>query len=233
MKKIRIHSFETLGAHDGPGLRTVVFFQGCPMKCLYCHNPDMLECGKNGKDYLIEEVVAFCKKYKLYHGENGGVTLSGGEPLMQAEGVLELIRELKKEGFRVCLDTGGGVKINDTVKRILNEIDFILFDIKHTDPEKHLELTGQPIEYMMNVLNYIKTIKKAFYVRQVIVPGFTDDETQIKKLKKLAEGAMKIELLPYHTLGIEKWLKLGMDYKLKEFTPPSKELMKKLEEIVS
>ncbi|MCL2860821.1 MAG: pyruvate formate-lyase-activating protein [Firmicutes bacterium] len=228
--KLRIHSFETLGAHDGPGLRTVVFFQGCPIKCFYCHNPDMIAT-KGGIDYSVQEIVAFCKKYKLYHGEKGGVTLSGGEPLMQAEGALDLIRGLKKEGFNVCLDTSGAVLLTDAVKRVLNEIDIVLFDIKHTDADKYFEITGQPIENMLKMLDYIKTISKTFYVRQVIVPNLTDDEKQIKKLKKLAEGAKKVELLPYHTLGAEKWKKLGMEYKLKGISPPSEDVMKRLNSI--
>jgi len=225
--KIRIHSFETLGAHDGPGLRTVVFFQGCPIKCLYCHNPDMI-CTKGGKEYSINEVVEFCEKFRVYHGEDGGITLSGGEPLMQAEGALKLIRALKKEGFHVCIDTSGAVKLSDTVKEVLNEVDIVLFDIKHTDADKYFELTSQPITNMIAMLEYLKTTQKAFYARQVIVPTLTDSIEQVKKFKELAKGAERVELLPYHTLGVNKWQKLGMEYKLKNIPSATQELMKKL-----
>ncbi|MCL2555948.1 MAG: pyruvate formate-lyase-activating protein [Firmicutes bacterium] len=234
---LKISTIETLGAHDGPGLRTVLFLHGCPLKCLYCHNPEMTAFNKDKSSqvfasYSVQYLVDFCKKYKSYYGEGGGVTLSGGEPLVQSKAVYELIKALKKEGIHTCLDTSGGVALTDDVKNVLDEVDLVLLDIKHTDNEQHKKLAGQPLDKTLAVLEYMKSIRKDFIIRQVVVSGFTDNETQIKALKEIASGARTIELLPYHGMGAHKWEKLGIDYALKNVLPPSKELMVNLNKIL-
>jgi len=235
---LKISTIETLGAHDGPGLRTVLFLHGCPLKCLYCHNPEMTAFNKDKsscafKNYSVQYLVDFCKKYKNFYGKNGGVTLSGGEPLLQAELVLELIRALKKEGIHTCLDTSGGVNFSEAVKGVLDEVDLVLLDIKHTDNEAHIKLVGQSMDKTLAVLKYLKDRGKDFVIRQVIVSGWTDNIEQVRQLKKLAQGALKIELLPYHAMGEHKWEKLGIEYPLKNTMPPSKELMQELNKILS
>ena len=223
----RIHSIETLGALDGPGVRTVIFFQGCPMRCLYCHNADMLS--GVGEQKSIEELAAFCLRYKNYYGENGGVTLSGGEPLLQAKAALALIEALKKEGIHTALDTAGAPFAPET----LAAADLVILDVKHTVADEFFSLTKYKIDDTLKTLAYLQEHKKRFWVRQVIVTGITDGEAQIRKLKELARNAEKIELLPYHKMGSDKWEKAGLSYSLKGIEPPSPEVMRRLDKILS
>ncbi|MCL2797973.1 MAG: pyruvate formate-lyase-activating protein [Firmicutes bacterium] len=224
---MKIHSIETLGAHDGPGIRTVVFFQGCPMRCSYCHNPDMF-CAAGGEEKSVEELVRFCTRYKNYYGHDGGVTLSGGEPLLQYEAAAQLLTALKKEGIHTALDTSGAV-FN---KKALAAADLVILDIKHTDPSAFLDLTGHAIFNTLKALEFLKSAGKPFWVRQVIVKGITDGHEQILALKKMAAGAARIELLPYHTLGVHKWEKCGLDYTLADLKPPSEGAMEKLKRLL-
>jgi len=182
--------------------------------------------------HTTQYLLDFCKKYKSYYGKDGGVTLSGGEPLLQAKAILPLIEALKQENIHTCLDTSGALPLNDDIKNVLNQIDLVLLDIKHTDNDAHIKLTSQSLANTLAILDYLKRIKKPFVIRQVIVPGYTDSSEQVKQLKILSQGAIKIELLPYHAMGVHKWEKLGLEYALKDIAPPSKELMDKLRAIV-
>ena len=223
----KIHSIETLGAHDGPGIRTVVFFQGCPMRCSYCHNPDMFFAA-GGEEKSVEELVRFCSRYKNYYGSEGGVTLSGGEPLLQYDAATELTLALKKEGIHTALDTSGCV----CNKKALAAADLVILDIKHTDPSAFLRLTGHSIHNTLKTLEFLKSNGKPFWVRQVIVRGITDDPEQVASLKKMAAGASRVELLPYHTLGVHKWEKCGLEYTLGDVKPPSEGAMGRLKKLV-
>lgn len=203
-----IHSIESLGTFDGEGLRTVVFFAGCPMRCIYCHNPDTFE-QSGGNLVEAEQVADKVARYKNYI-RRGGATLSGGEPLMQAEFALELVRLLKDRGIPTALDTAGSV----FAPEVIDECEMVILDIKHADEKKFREICGMKMDNTLKTLDYLKKTKKRFWVRQVIVEGITDDAMQVKRLAEMSAGAEKIELLGYHTLGLSKWEKLGLDYKL-------------------
>ncbi|MCL2375092.1 MAG: pyruvate formate-lyase-activating protein [Firmicutes bacterium] len=224
---IQLSSIETMGALDGPGMRTILFLQGCPLRCAYCHNADTFS-PSGGEMKSVEYLVDFCLRYKNFWGDGGGVTLSGGEPLMQKNGVLELTKQLQKNGVHVCLDTSGAPYREE----ILDLVDMVLLDVKHTDKDEYQKLTQYPMDDMLKSLEFLQKNKKRFWVRQVIVPGITDSVEQVKKLKKMSAGAEKIELLEYHEMGVEKWAKQGLEYKLKGVKPPSLEVIEKLRKIV-
>ena len=221
-----VHSFEPLGSFDGPGLRTVVFLSGCPMRCKYCHNPDMLG-GGGGEKMSVSAVVEKALRYRAYN--SGGVTLSGGEPLMQEEFVVGLLRELKKKRIHTALDTAGRVYCEEA----LSLASLVILDIKHTDEAAFKELCGFAPDNMLRTLEFLKKKRKKFWVRQVTVPGITDGEDNIKKLKQMAFGAEKIELLPYHTMGVYKWEKLGLSYPLEGVKEPSPETMNRLNALLN
>lgn len=220
-----VHSFEPLGSFDGPGLRTVVFLSGCPMRCKYCHNPDMLF--SQGEEMSVSQVLDKCDRYRVYT-KNGGVTLSGGEPLMQGEFTRQLLSELNKRKVHTALDTAGSFYDEEA----LSLASLVILDIKHTLEEEFEKLCAYPWDNMKRTLEFLKRRRKKFWVRQVIVPGITDTEDNIRRLKEMAKGAQKVELLPYHTMGIHKWEKLGIDYPLKGVIPPSKATMEILNNII-
>jgi len=185
-------------------------------------------CAAGGEEKSVEELVRFCTRYKNYYGHDGGVTLSGGEPLLQYEAAAQLLTALKKEGIHTALDTSGAV-FN---KKALAAADLVILDIKHTDPSAFLDLTGHAIFNTLKALEFLKSAGKPFWVRQVIVKGITDGHEQILALKKMAAGAARIELLPYHTLGVHKWEKCGLDYTLADLKPPSEGAMEKLKRLL-
>ena len=222
-EKLRIHSIETLGALDGPGIRTVIFFQGCPMRCSYCHNADTFN-PSGGREESVNSLVAFCERYKNFYGKNGGVTLSGGEPLMQHKGATALMLALKQKGISSALDTAGSIFAPEA----LDAADLVILDIKHTDKNAFMSLTGYPADNSFKTLEYLQNNKKRFWVRQVVLTGVTDDAEQVKKLKKLCVGAEKIELLPFHKMGENKWKTAGIEYKLAGVEPPKPETMRLL-----
>lgn len=221
---IRIHSIETLGTLDGPGVRTVVFFAGCPMRCVYCHNPDTWQGGEERDE---RELADWCTRYTPYYGSDGGVTLSGGEPLLQRDGVISLLRELRARGIHTAVDTGGGVFCPEA----LALADLTILDIKHPDPVRFAEITGVEQTALKKTLEYLQTNGKRFWVRHVCVPDVTDENT-VRAVKKMAAGAEKIELLPYHTMGVHKWEKLGLPYPLRGVPPMRKEELARLEKIL-
>ncbi len=213
---LRVHSFESLGTYDGPGIRLVVFLQGCNFKCLYCANADTIEL-KGGTETSIEEFVSMAKNQKPFFGKKGGLTFSGGEPLVQAKQLLPVVKALKEEGFHICIDTNGSI-LNDDVKAVLELVDIILLDIKHINNEQHQLLTGKGNEKTMAFVNYLNEINKPVWLRYVLVPGYSDDQDHLHELgKKLGvyNNIEKLEIQPYHELGAHKYEHLGWEYKLK------------------
>lgn len=229
---LRIHSIETFGTHEGPGIRLVLFTQGCHFRCLYCHNPDT-QVLSGGKEMTIEELVMLAKKQKSYFGSEGGVTVSGGEPTLQARGVTELFQALHKEGISTALDTNGAL-LNDDVKELYTETDTILLDVKHIDKNKHRILTGMSNENTLALADYRESLQKPMWLRYVLVPGFSDDETDMRRFGKYFQKYRHIErmeVLPYHTLGSYKYTLSGRRNPLEGVLPPSRESIDRAVEI--
>ena len=212
----KIHSFESLGAVDGPGIRFVVFMQGCHLRCKYCQNRDTWDINA-GKSYTVKEVIEKILRYKNYIlASNGGVTLSGGEPLLQQDFVIALFRELKKQNISTCLDTSGMFSITDKIKQIVDLTDIFLLDIKCINDETCKWLTGSSNKLELEFAKYINNKNKRIWIRQVLVPGITDKEEDLLELKEFLKtiNVEKFEFLPYHDLGKYKWEKLGVPYEL-------------------
>ena len=213
----KIHSIETFGTVDGPGVRFVCFFQGCHLECKYCHNRDTWNI--NGGKYInVDELFNEIMKYKTFISPNGGFTASGGEPLLQPYFLISLFKKLKAAGIHTAIDTSGMVEINDTIKELLSLTDLVLLDIKHIDPVKCKELVGFSNEKELAFARYLSDNNIPVWIRQVIVPGITDDEKDLLKLKSFINSlnnVKKIEFLPYHNLGEYKWKELGFEYSLK------------------
>ena len=235
----RVHSLESFGTVDGPGIRFVVFFQGCPLRCLYCHNPDTWEAG--GKVYTAEELTNQILRYKNYFGDKGGVTATGGEPLLQAEFLIELFTLLKSKGIHTCIDTSGITFNADNEKsvalhkRLLEVTDLVMLDIKHMEDAAHKELTGHSNTNILSFAKYLDEIKKPVWIRHVVVPGITYDKEQLTKFGaflKTLSNVEKLEVLPYHTLGENKYEKLGMEYPLKGVQQLSKNEAVEAENII-
>lgn len=218
---LNIHSIETFATQDGPGIRLVVFLQGCMFRCKYCHNPDTvpLEWASN-KKWTADDILFQAIKEKEYFWARGGITFSGGEPLLQAEALVPVIQKLKAEGFHICIDTNGFWN-TPAAREALKLADLILPDLKHINPEKHLKLVGQSNENTLKTLDYLDEIKKPYWIRYVLVPWYTDDEEDLHQLGKYLQtrtAMERIELLPYHNLGKSKREKLWWIYPL-EWTP--------------
>lgn len=214
----RIHSFESLGAVDGPGIRFVVFMQGCHLKCKYCQNRDTWDIN-SGEQYTVKQVVEKIMRYKNYIvASNGGVTLSGGEPLLQQDFVVSLFQELKKQNISTCLDTSGMFTITDKIKQIVDLTDIFLLDIKSVNDETCKWLTGSSNSLELEFAKYINEKNKRIWIRQVLVPGITDKKEDLLELKDFLKtiNVEKFEFLPYHDLGKYKWEKLGVPYELED-----------------
>ena len=231
----RIHSFESFGTVDGPGIRFVIFMQGCPLRCKFCHNRDTWDFNAS-VEYAIEPVVEKVMRSKPYFKRsNGGVTVSGGEPLAQAEYVLELFKELKKHGIHTALDTAGSYKITPLIEELLSYTDLVLLDIKHIVDEKCKKLTGRSNKNELDFAKYLSEKGIPVWIRQVFVPGITDDEKDLKTLKKFIDtldNVQKVEILPYHDLGKYKWEKMGLKYPLKDTPIPTEQEIKKAKKIL-
>lgn len=220
----RIHSIESMGLVDGPGIRVVVFMQGCSLRCKYCHNPDMLNVD-GGKPYTPQELFKKILRFKTYFdASGGGVTFSGGEPLLQPEFLIETLRLLKEAGIHTCIDTAG-VGLGN-YEKILKYTDLILYDVKHYTSAGYLAVTGKEMGETLNFLAAAEKTGVPIIARHVVVPGLTDGEDHIKGLAKYLKGfktLQKAELLGYHTLGVEKYKGLNIDYPLENVSPlPSK-----------
>ncbi|MEA4918973.1 pyruvate formate-lyase-activating protein [Proteiniphilum sp.] len=221
----RIHSLESFGTVDGPGIRFVIFLQGCPLRCLYCHNPDTWDAKQSGKyvlspEQLLEEVL----RYKSFIAK-GGVTVTGGEPLLQPEFLLEFYSLCKENGIHTALDTSGAI-FTEAVRKVFDMVDLVLLDVKSIDAKQHKELTGVRIDNTLQSLDYLEEKNKSTWVRHVIVPGWTDNDSLLKKTAEYLAPYRcieKVELLSYHDMGIRKYEQLGMEYRLKDTLPLSKE----------
>ena len=212
-----IHSFESFGTVDGPGIRYVIFMQGCALRCKYCHNRDTWE--KNiGKEYTVCDIVEKVLRYKTYFdASGGGVTVSGGEPLLQIDFLIELFKRLKKENMSTVLDTAGTRIIDEKVKELLKYTYLVLLDIKHIDDKKCRDLTGSTNKYTLEFAKYLSNNNIKMWIRQVIVPGYTDDKDDLINLKQFVNSLKtveKVEFLKYHDMGKFKWEKLNEKYPL-------------------
>lgn len=232
----KIHSFDSFGASDGPGIRFLVFMQGCPLKCKYCHNRDTWEVN-TGNEYTVDQVIEKALRCKTYMdaSSNGGITVSGGEPLLQAKFVTELFKKCHEKGMTTCLDTAGSLPINKQIKELLKETNTVLLDIKHIDENKCLKLTGSSNKNEINFAKYCSENCIDMWIRQVLVPGYTDNEQDLIETRKFIDtlkSVKKIEVLPYHDLGKSKWIKLGLKYPLEGVKTPTKEEIEKAKKIL-
>lgn len=212
----KIHSIESFGTVDGPGIRFVLFLQGCHLKCKYCHNRDTWDI-KGGNYASLDDIFNKIMRYKNYIHPNGGVTVTGGEPLLQVNFLIELFTKLKKEGIHTCIDTSGMVSLTDDIKKLLSLTDLVLLDIKHIDDEKCKDLVGFSNKLELAFARYLSDNNIPVWIRQVLIPGYTDDEKDLIKLRDFLStlnNVKKIEILPYHNLGKHKWTKLGYKYEL-------------------
>lgn len=235
-----IHSFESFGTVDGPGIRFVVFLMGCHLRCGYCHNPDTWDFKEN-ETYSTDEVVTMALKYKNYFGDKGGVTVTGGEPLCQIDFVIELFKKLKAKGLNTCVDTSGyefDYNNPDVVKKyeeLIQYTDLFLLDIKHIDDPMCIKLTGKSNDNELHFAKWLSDNGKHMWIRQVLVPGWTDNPEALKRTKEFIDTLKtvdKVEVLPYHTLGKIKYDNLKMNYRFKDIESPSVESVKLAKEIL-
>ncbi len=232
---LRVHSFESGGTVDGPGIRFVVFTQGCPLRCQYCHNPDTWEVNA-GKVYSGQEIVDEILKYKTFmQFSKGGVTFSGGEPLVQKEALIPIFKELKSQGVHIALDTAGTTTIDETTKELVSLVDLVLLDVKHIDPLGHKQLTGMTNKNCFQFLDLLKEMHTRTWVRWVIVPTINDSEGYAERFLEFIkpyDNVELVELLPYHQSGIFKWKELGIPYQLHHIKAPDKELVEEIASIL-
>lgn len=226
-----IHSVESFGTKDGPGIRFIFFLQGCPLRCLYCHNPDTWKINDYKHEMTPEE--AFHEVEKVKEFVRGGVTVSGGEPLLQAEFVLQLFKLCKANGIHTAVDTSGFL-FNDTIKEVLEYADLVLLDIKHIDVAKYKTLTGKELAPTLRFMEYLKSINKAVWLRYVLVPGYSDNEQDLHEWAKYVsqfDNVERVDILPFHQMAKHKWEELGEKYQLENTPPPSNEEKEKAQQI--
>lgn len=220
-----------MGTFDGPGLRLVVFLQGCPFRCLYCANPDTIDLKGESKETRPEEILEMAVSQKPFYGKRGGITFSGGEPTMQAEALIPLFRELKTQGIHICLDSNGGIW-NRHVEELLGLTDLVLLDVKQINPERHRRLTGRSNEQTLRTAAWLEEHRRPFWLRYVLVPGYSDAEEDIRQLGETLgnyQSIQRVEILPYHRLGVHKYEAMGWDYRLKDVKENSPEQLKRAE----
>ena len=228
----KINSIESMGLVDGPGVRFVVFMQGCPLRCKFCHNPETWELNGNKDNYTPEELIKKILNYKPYFKRNGGVTFSGGEPLMQKEFLLECLKICKKNDINTCLDTAGSIL---DCEEILKYTDLVLLDIKGTNKKNYEEMTHGNFDNAIKFIKLCEKLNKKLWLRVVIVPGINDTKEYIYELVKFIKpikNVEKIEFLPYHTLGVHKYEDLKITYPLKGVHDMDKDKCKKLENML-
>ena len=234
----KIHSIETFGTVDGPGVRFVVFFQGCPMRCAYCHNPDTWEMD-GGTEVSAEELIARLNRNRAFY-KTGGITATGGEPLLQIDFLLEFFRLAKEKGIHTALDTSGNPFTTEEPfyfkwKELMQYTDLVLLDIKHIDEAQHRILTGCTNENILEMARQLSDLGKTMWIRHVLVPERNDKDeylTRLAEFLKTLKTVERVEVLPYHTLGIYKWENLGITYPLDGIEPPSEERVKNAERIL-
>ena len=227
-----IHSFESFGTQDGPGIRFVFFMQGCPLRCLYCHNPDTWNPQTAQLKLTATEAFEEVRKVKGFI-RNGGVTVSGGEPLLQADFIFRLFRICKDENIHTCIDTSGFI-LNGRVKDVLHYTDLVLLDIKHIDPDKYKSLTSKPLEPTLAFIEYLEEINKPTWLRYVLTPTLTDGEEDLHRWANYVSRfkvVERVDILPFHQMGMEKWRQTGEEYKLKNLHAPTQKQIAKAKEI--
>lgn len=231
----KVHSIESFGTVDGPGIRFVLFLQGCHLQCKYCHNRDTWDI--NGGTYKpLDDIFNKIIRYKNYIYKDGGVTITGGEPLLQPKFLIELFKKLKKEKIHTCIDTSGMVALTSDIKEVLSLTDLVLLDIKHIDSKKCKDLVGHSNKLELEFAKYLSDNNIKMWIRQVLIPGYTDDVEDLKKLKSFISSlktVQKVEVLPYHDMGKYKWKKLGFKYELEDVRNASSNDIQKAKEILN
>ncbi len=221
---IKVHSYESMGTFDGPGLRLVIFLQGCNFRCKYCANPDTIDPVGKCEETSVEDIMRMAMNEKAFFGKKGGVTFSGGEPTVQAAALIPLVKRLKEQGINVCIDTNGSIW-NKDVEELFGLVDLVLLDIKQFNPERHRELTRHSNEQTLRTARWLEENNKPFWMRYVLVQGHSAIESDIRALGEALGGykmIQRVEILPYHTLGVHKYEAMGWKYELegvKENTP--------------
>lgn len=232
----KIHSIESFGTVDGPGVRYVVFLKGCPMRCLYCHNPDTWEMS-GGREMSAEDIIAEYESVREFH-KNGGITVTGGEPLVQHEFVTELFTLAHEQNIHTCLDTSGVTFSRERLgdfERLMSVTDLVMLDIKHIDDDEHIKLTGHSNKNILDFALWLGEIKKPVWIRHVVVPNITDNEVYLDRLGRFIAGIPSLkalDVLPYHDMGKEKYKSLGIEYKLADVPPLPKEDAVKARDII-
>lgn len=239
MTKGYIHSLESFGSVDGPGVRYVIFLSGCAMRCQFCHNPDTWNM-QAGTPYTADELLEKALRYRSYWGSKGGITVSGGEPLLQIDFLLELFTKAKEKGVHTTLDTCGNPFTREEpffskFEKLMEVTDLVMLDIKHMDEEQHVLLTGQKNDNILDMAKYLSDTGKSMWIRHVLVPERSDRDDYLWKLHDFIEKldhVERVEVLPYHTLGVYKWKKLGIPYGLEGIEPPTQERIQNANEIL-
>ena len=230
MTLANVHSIETFGSVDGPGLRYILFLKGCRLRCAFCHNADTWDLSSEDQR-SADEILDHAERYRSYWGSEGGITVSGGEPLLQIDFLIELFQKAKQRNINTCIDTAGEPFTKEgewftKFEELMHYTDILLVDIKHINRNKHIRLTGKPNDNILEMFHYLSDINKPIWIRQVLVPGWTDDIEDLKKTRAFIEtlsNVKKIEILPYHNMGAYKWEKLGMKYPLEGVEAPDKD----------
>lgn len=225
-----IHSTESFGAADGPGVRFIVFMQGCHMRCRYCHNPDTWKMD-GGDEVTADEILKRALRFKPYWGKDGGITISGGEPLLQIDFVIELFKKAKELGINTCIDTAGNPFTKEEpffskFEELMKYTDLLLLDLKEINPARHKDLTGFDNSNIIEMAKYLSEINKPVWIRHVLVPEHSDFDEDLDALCDFIDtlsNVDRVEILPYHTLGKFKWENLGIPYSLESISPPSAE----------
>ncbi len=238
--KGRIHSVESFGSVDGPGIRYLIFLKGCNMRCRYCHNVDTWD-PETTDLRSAEELLDKAERYRSYWGEEGGITVSGGEALLQIDFLLELFAEAKRRGINTCLDTSAQPFTREQpffgkFEQLMELTDLVLLDIKHIDDAEHKKLTGHTNANILDCATYLSEIGKPVWIRHVLVPGITEDDEYLQKLRSFLDtlsNIQKVEVLPYHSLGVFKWEQLGIPYTLKDTPAPTPESVEHALEILT
>lgn len=232
----RVHSVESFGLVDGPGVRFVIFLQGCHMRCQFCHNPDTWNAA-GGEERTADDLLQQALRYKPYWKKDGGITVSGGEPLLQLDFLLEMFKKAKEAGVSTVIDTAGQPFMREEpffskFEELMRYTDLIMLDIKEMNPERHKTLTGHPNDNILELARYLDSIGKPVWIRHVLVPersDFDEDLDALGAFVKTLSNVDRVEVLPYHTLGIAKWQKLGFNYPLDGIQPPTRERVENAE----
>ena len=237
---LQVHSIESFGSVDGPGIRFVIFLKGCTMRCQYCHNPDTWS-RTGGTLRSVDDILTQAQRYQSYWGEKGGITVSGGEALLQIHSLTELFRKAKALGINTCLDTSAQPFRRESsnfsaFEELMKYTDLVLLDIKHIDSEAHKQLTGWRNENILDCARYLSDIEKPVWIRHVLIPGINDDDESLHRLRAFIDtlsNVERVEVLPYHALGVYKWEQLGIPYALKDIKSPTNESLLHTQKILT